>query len=122
MTAPTRTPSTTPPATILSKKFFREGDIPGCAASATSGINMAAVSAAALKPVAAFSLSDAQGTWKILLLNFIDGDEGPLGDSLIGLKKASDELIERLWPVQATGNDVKATAVEIIFLVFLFLF
>ncbi|KAK9149189.1 hypothetical protein Scep_007946 [Stephania cephalantha] len=64
MTAPTMAPSTTPPATILSKKFFKDGDT---AASATSGTTIEAVSATAVNPVTAFSLSDA-ATWNLTLL------------------------------------------------------
>ena len=41
---------TTPPATKLSKKFLRDGDTPGPAASAISGITVAAVRASAVKP------------------------------------------------------------------------
>lgn len=56
MTAPTRAASTTPPATMLSKKFLRDGVT---AASATSGTIMEAVKAAAVRPVTAFSFREA---------------------------------------------------------------
>ncbi|KAJ7955958.1 Replication protein A subunit [Quillaja saponaria] len=59
ITAPIRTPSTTPPARMLSKKFLREGETPDSAASATSGIIIEAVNAAAVNPVTAFSFKDA---------------------------------------------------------------
>ncbi|XVF89030.1 hypothetical protein PTKIN_Ptkin19aG0098500 [Pterospermum kingtungense] len=39
--------STTPPATMLSKKFLRDGETPDSAASAMSGMIMEAVNAAA---------------------------------------------------------------------------
>ncbi|KAJ6913907.1 hypothetical protein NC651_016228 [Populus alba x Populus x berolinensis] len=59
ITAPTMAPSTTPPATMLSKKFLREGEDPDPAASATSGITMEAVSAPAVNPVTNFSFNEA---------------------------------------------------------------
>lgn len=62
MTAPKMTPSTTPPDTMLSKKFFSDGDNPGCAASAISGTTIAAASAAAVSPVKAFSFMEALTT------------------------------------------------------------
>lgn len=43
---------------MLSKKFLRDGETPD-AASATSGITIEAVSAAAVIPVTAFSFRDA---------------------------------------------------------------
>ncbi|KAJ6759596.1 hypothetical protein OIU74_026128 [Salix koriyanagi] len=51
--------STTPPATMLNKKLLRDGETPGPAASATSGITMAAVSAPAVNPVTTFSFNEA---------------------------------------------------------------
>lgn len=57
MTAPKRAPSTAPPATMLSRKFFNDGA--NSAALATSGVIMEAVRAAAVSPVTAFSLSEA---------------------------------------------------------------
>lgn len=64
-TAPVITPSTTPPATMLRRKFFSDGEMPGCAASATSGITSAATIAAAASPPRAFSFSDDDSarTW-----------------------------------------------------------
>ncbi|KAG5605692.1 hypothetical protein H5410_027184 [Solanum commersonii] len=56
--APRIAASTTPPAEMLSKKFLRDGETPS-AASATSGMTMEAVSAAAVNPVKAFSLREA---------------------------------------------------------------
>jgi hypothetical protein len=44
---------------MLSKKFLRDGVRPGSAASATSGITIAAVNAIAVRPVTAFSLREA---------------------------------------------------------------
>ncbi|CAL9106222.1 unnamed protein product [Musa acuminata var. zebrina] len=58
MTAPPIALSTTPPATMLSRKFLRDGDRPGWAASATSGITNAAAKAAAVNPASACSFTD----------------------------------------------------------------
>lgn len=91
MTAPTMAPSTTPPETMLSKKFLREGENPGCAASATSGITIAAVSATAVSPATAFSFMDDAWISILPLLFNGDGAIAAFGDSFnIGLKKASE--------------------------------
>lgn len=91
MTAPTRTVSTTPPETMLSKKFLREGESPGCAASAMSGITIAAVSATAVSPVTAFSFIDDAARISVLPLLFSGaGMVVAFGDSFIGLKKVSE--------------------------------
>ncbi|KAF5748441.1 hypothetical protein HS088_TW04G00395 [Tripterygium wilfordii] len=58
-TAPKMATSTTPPAAMLSKKLLRDGETPEAAASATSGITMEAVKAAAVSPVKAFSFKEA---------------------------------------------------------------
>ncbi|PON46339.1 hypothetical protein PanWU01x14_252260 [Parasponia andersonii] len=90
MTAPTMAVSTTPPATMLSKKFLIEGETPGTAASATSGITIDAVNAAAVRPVAAFFLREEACTCR---WDFDLGLASPtLFDGLIGmgLKKASE--------------------------------
>jgi len=58
-TAPTMATSTTPPDTMLSRKFLSDGVSPDCAASATSGSISAAATAAAVSPAAAFSFMDA---------------------------------------------------------------
>jgi hypothetical protein len=58
-TAPTIPTSTTPPDTMLRRKFLSDGvSPPDCAASATSGSTSAAARAAAVSPAAAFSLMD----------------------------------------------------------------
>lgn len=67
MTAPTRRPSTTPPAAMLSKKLLRDGDTSGPAASATSGITIEIVNAAAVSPVTAFSFREACATTSLAL-------------------------------------------------------
>lgn len=110
------TVSTTPPATILSKKFFRDGEIPGCAASAISGITSAAVRAAAVNPVIAFSLIDDDAvmisTWLLdLTLLLMD-----LVFSFNGLKN-SPEPANRvtLW---LTGIAMVFATVTIAMLVF----
>ncbi|CAA0814233.1 Unknown protein [Striga hermonthica] len=58
ITAPMMAVTTTPPAAILSRKFFSDGETP-LAASATSGTTIDAVNAAAVNPVTAFSFSEA---------------------------------------------------------------
>jgi len=57
ITAPRIAVTTTPPETMLSKKFLREGET--VAASATSGEIIEAVNAAAVSPVTIFSFKDA---------------------------------------------------------------
>lgn len=105
-------PSTTPPATMLSKKFLRDGETPGPAASATSGITMEAVRAAAVNPVANFSLKDpalicsrALGLWATTAFDGLTGN---------GLKKAS-ELGNRFWIVRVEGMAIETAEVEAIF-------
>eukprot|EP00250_Pteridium_aquilinum_P007396 c17123_g2_i1 orf=2-271(-) len=49
-TAPPIATSTTPPATTLKSKFFKDGDTPGAAASAISGITAATSTARAAAP------------------------------------------------------------------------
>ena len=56
-TAPTMPTSTTPPDTMLSRKFLSDGV--SDAASATSGITSAAATAAAVSPATALSFADA---------------------------------------------------------------
>ncbi|KAL6984603.1 Rpa1ap [Sarracenia purpurea var. burkii] len=100
------TPTTTPPAAMLSRKFFSEGEIPGPAASATSGMTMDAVSAAAVNPTTAFSFSEA------LASNFLVGKAfEELTDN--GLKKAS-ELRSCFWVAKASGVDAKTAVVDAI--------
>lgn len=106
ITAPTMTTSTTPPATMLSKKFLSDGDNPESAASATCGITIEAVSAAAVNPVTVFSFREALTTNLPLDLG-LDGDaamdlEGRTGN---GLKKASDPC-SLFWAL------VKGVAIE----------
>lgn len=64
MTAPRITPSTSPPEAMLSRKFFSDGEIPGCAASAISGTTRAAAIAAAVNPAAALSPPAAALIWR----------------------------------------------------------
>nr|DAD44309.1 TPA_asm: hypothetical protein HUJ06_002539 [Nelumbo nucifera] len=113
MTAPTITPSTTPPATMLSKKFLREGEIPGPAASATSGITMEAVRAAAVNPVTAFSLSDDR-TWSFALA--LDEVASIALEDLKGkgLKKASELGGSLLWLAEVNGVAIETAEVDAI--------
>ncbi|GLT59056.1 hypothetical protein SLA2020_318990 [Shorea laevis] len=89
------TPSTTPLATMLSKKFLRDGEIPDSAASATSGTTMEAVSAAAVNRVTSYSLSADALTSSLLpaLVLAAAALDGLMGS---GLKKAS-ELGALIW-------------------------
>ncbi|OWM77286.1 hypothetical protein CDL15_Pgr028923 [Punica granatum] len=114
ITAPTITPSTTPPATILRRKFLREGDTPDPAASATSGITIEAVRAAAVSPVMAFSLREA------LTSNFPPDFDAPTKglffDSLAGsgLKKHSAGFLCAEEAV-VNGIAIETAEVEAIF-------
>jgi hypothetical protein len=59
-TAPTMATSTTPPDTMLSRKFLSDGV--SVTASATSGMASAVATAAALSPADTFSFMDARTT------------------------------------------------------------
>ena len=61
--APRMATSTTPPETMLRRKFLREGEIPGCAASATSRSTSAA---AVAHSVAGLCADDARTTATLL--------------------------------------------------------
>lgn len=112
MTAPNIATTTTPPAAILSKKFFNEGETPDPAASATSGMTIDAVRAAAEIPATAFSLKEDR-TARILPLEMgavamglRDLKEGN------GLKKASLESGLRVaW---VNGKAIERAEVEAI--------
>ena len=88
ITAPTITTSTVPPAAMLSKKFFSDGETPE-AASATSGTTIEAVSAAAVIAVTAFSFREALTSSLPLDLEGEDTAFECLRGS--GLKKASED-------------------------------
>jgi hypothetical protein len=75
-TAPTMATSTTPPDTMLSRKFLSDGVSPDCAASATSGSTSAAAAAAAVSPAAAFSFMDADARTAILAAGLALGCRG----------------------------------------------
>lgn len=110
MTAPTMAVSTTPPATMLSKKFLREGETP-LAASATSGTTMEAVKAAALNPATAFSWNEA------LTTNFpagLDTTAAALDDLRgSGLRKPS-AVGRVLWAARGSGSAIDTAEVEAI--------
>ena len=65
-TAPTMATSTTPPDTMLRRKFLSDGVRLPCAASATSGRTIAAAMAAAVSPAVALSFIDADALTAIL--------------------------------------------------------
>ncbi|CAH9101823.1 unnamed protein product [Cuscuta epithymum] len=118
MTTPAMTATTSPPATMLSKKFFRDGEILS-AASATPGVTKDAVSAAAVSPVTALSLSDA------LTSKFPAGFDAAIGlDCLagdIGFKKEPKAAAVgcRLRAATVSGGITMETAqVEAIYLRF----
>lgn len=91
ITAPNIATTTAPPAAMLSKKFFSDGETPGPAASATSGITIDAVRAAAVIPATAFSFNEDRTATSLPLdfgvaaMGLRDLEEGN------GLKKASLE-------------------------------
>jgi hypothetical protein len=67
-TAPAMPAKTTPPDTMLSRKFLSDGDSPGDAASATSGSTSAAATAAAVSPAVSFSCTDADDARTTVIL------------------------------------------------------
>lgn len=110
-TAPMMTVRTTPPEAMLSKKFLREGEIPGPAASAISGMTMEAVRAAAEIPVKALSNLILEAlTWSLCTLPpgaamALDGFRGN------GLKKVD----ERVWLSGVTNDIVEVEAMIALF-------
>ncbi len=64
-TATVMTARTTPPATTLNSKFFKDGLIPGWAASAISGTTAAANKAKPVRPVKSCSFCVALSTIKL---------------------------------------------------------
>lgn len=107
-TAPMMTVRTTPPEAMLSKKFLREGEIPGPAASAISGMTMEAVRAAAERLVKALSILSLEArTWNLCGLppgaaKALDGFRGN------GLKKAE----ERVWLSGVTNDIAEVEAIS----------
>ncbi|CAK9144167.1 unnamed protein product [Ilex paraguariensis] len=96
---------------MLSKKFLRDGETPDPAASATSGITIEAVSAAAVNAVTAFSFNEA------LASNFPMGFGAAIAfDGLTGngLKKPS-EVGSLFWLAEVSGIAMKTAEVEAIF-------
>ena len=67
-TAPAMPAKTTPPDTMLSRKFLSDGERPGDAASATSGSTNAAATAAAVSPAVSFSCTDADDALTAVIL------------------------------------------------------
>ncbi|CAL9054297.1 unnamed protein product, partial [Musa banksii] len=116
-TAPTITTSTTPPATMLRRKFLSDGETPGCAASATSGITNAAANAAAASPLIAFSFADDARTLRWLLGRHRPAAAG-VGrtGSMSGWKNASEPARGRLRPTPGIAM-VTAEADAIVVLV-----
>ncbi|KAK6944767.1 hypothetical protein RJ641_025869 [Dillenia turbinata] len=104
------TPSTTPPATMLSKKLFSDGVTPE-AASATSGITMEAVIAAAVAPAIAFSFIEEAFTWNLPPVFAASIAFDGLTDS--GLKNAS-EPCSLFWMVEVNGKAIMTAEVEAI--------
>lgn len=99
-----------PPAPMLSKKFLREGET---AASATSGIIMEAVNAAAVNPVTAFSLSEALTTNFLVVFDATTADaalEGLTGNGL----KAAPEAGNLFWVAEVNGMAAITAKVEAI--------
>ncbi|KAL4324455.1 hypothetical protein GQ457_11G017240 [Hibiscus cannabinus] len=108
MTAPIMATRTTPPAPMLSKKFFRDGVTPS-AASATSGIIINAVSAAA----AFFPNEEDALTWSlplglVTLLTPLDGFTGS------GLNKASELGATLFWLARAEGRTIETAEMDAI--------
>lgn len=103
MTAPRMAVSTTPPATMLSKKFLREG-VTSPAACATSGTTMEAVSAAAVNPATAFSFNEA------FTSNFPTALDGLTGRGFTKPSAAGSLL----WAARGSGSAMDTAEVEAI--------
>lgn len=98
---------------MLSKKFLREGETPDPAASATWGITIEAVNAAAVSPVTVFSFKEAW-TWS-LALDFgfektTDFDGDLTGN---GLKKDSEfGCWTLLWVAELSAIAIETEAIS----------
>lgn len=112
--------TTTPPATMLSKKFLSDGLIPAAdsAASATSGITMDAVRAAAVNPVMAFSFKEALTPPNLVADDDVVTDFDGIFFTGNGLMKASENC---LLCCVAVGICIAIEETDAIF-VFLFFF
>ncbi|RWW82831.1 hypothetical protein BHE74_00008681 [Ensete ventricosum] len=116
-TAPTITTSTTPPATMLRRKFLSDGETPGCAASATSGISNAAANAAVASPLIAFSFADDARTLSWLLGRHrpAAAGVGRRTGSLRGWKNASEPARGLLRPTPGIAMvTAKADAIDVV--------
>lgn len=115
MTAPMMSPTTIPPAAMLSKKFLSDG-VTLSAASATSGTIMEAVKAAAVSPVTAFSFSDDEAFTSSLVFGLAAVDDGEppaflAGRRGRGLKNEFDEgMTSFFWEAKAGGMIAMETA------------
>lgn len=102
-----KTVSTTPPAAMLSKKFWREGEIHEPVASATSGITIETLRAAAAKPLTALSIFRFDAfTWNLserMAAEEDDALDGFKGDDLSKAMVFADDD-DRLW-VSGMNND-----------------
>ncbi|KAK4755954.1 hypothetical protein SAY87_009711 [Trapa incisa] len=100
---------------MLSRKFLREGEMPGPAASATSGIIIEAVRAAAVSPVTAFSLREALAS--NLRPDLGSPAIGLFLDSLTGsgLKRHSDGFLWAEEEDEINGMDMETAEAEAIF-------
>lgn len=120
------TVSTTPPEAMLSKKFLREGEIPEPAASATSGITIETVRAAAAKPLTAFSIFRLDAfTWNLregMAKEEDDALDGFKGNS--GLRKATVFVDDgdRFWVSGMNNDTAEVEAISFSLLFFLFEF
>lgn len=118
-----KTVSTTPPAAMLSKKFWREGEIPEPVASATSGITIETLRAAAAKPLTALSIFRFDAfTWNLserMAAEEDDALDGFKGDDLSKAMVFADDD-NRLW-VSGMNNDT-AEVEAISFSLFFYLF
>jgi hypothetical protein len=95
-TAPTMATSTTPPDTMLSRKFLSDGV--SVTASATSGMASAVATAAALSPADTFSFMDARTTAILLAAGLaLGGCRGWNGDAApTGLLSPATETAENV--------------------------
>jgi hypothetical protein len=96
------TARTTPPATTLKSKFFKDGLMPGCAASASSGTTAAANKANAVRLVTSCSFCE---TLMVTLLVFLvtSLEENLLLGEAARVNPLDTDTEVRDWVLMATG-------------------
>jgi hypothetical protein len=113
-TATVMTARTTPPATTLNSKFFKDGLIPGWAASAISGTTAAANKAKPVRPVKSCSFCVALMVTRLLLATTID-EKLLLGEeaSTNPLDPDTTEVRDLVWATPGATQAATAAALTV---------